>query len=138
MGSPRGQFFLLYIIYMNDFANSSNIFKKVLFADDTNLLLSHKDPLVLQSIANKEIEKVNLWLKCNKLSLNTKKTNYIVFRSNKNRQHIENMCLNIDGHEIKRVKNTKFLGVHIDEYLNFKYHIEQLTKKLSMYSGLFF
>ena len=63
--------------------------------------------------------------------------NYIVFRYNKNRQHIENMCLNIDGHEI-RVKNTKFLGVHIDEYLNFKYHIEQLTKKLSKYSGLFF
>jgi hypothetical protein len=48
------------------------------------------------------------------------------------------MCLNVDGHEIKRLKNTKFLGVHIDEYLNFKYHIEQLTKKLSMYSGLFF
>ena len=39
------------------------------------------------------------------------------------------MCLNVDGHEIKRLKNTKFLGVHIDEYLNFKYHIEQLTKK---------
>ena len=77
MGSPRGQFWGLYIIYMNYFVHS-NIFKKVLFADDTNLLLSHKDPLVLQSIANKEIEKVNLWLKCNKLSLNMKKTNYII------------------------------------------------------------
>ena len=44
---------------------------------------------MIQSIANKEIEKVNLWLKCNKLSLNVKKTNYIIFRSNKNRQPLE-------------------------------------------------
>ena len=84
-GVPQGSILgpLLYIIYMKNVVNSSNIFKKVLFADDTNLLLSHKDPLVLQLIANKEIEKVNLWLKCNKLSLNTKKTNFIVFRSKK-------------------------------------------------------
>lgn len=86
MGSTKGQFcdhystLSIYIIYT---------FKKVLFVDDTNLLLSHHDPI---AIANEEIEKVNLWLKCNKLSLNIKKNNYIIFRSNKkyttDREHV--------------------------------------------------
>jgi len=45
-----------------------------MFADDTNLFLSHKDPTDLQIILNEELQKIAIWFKCNKLSLNTKKT----------------------------------------------------------------
>ncbi len=38
---------LLFILYINDFINSSNVLHKVLFADDTNLFLAHQNPLEL-------------------------------------------------------------------------------------------
>ena len=110
----------------------------MLFADDANLILSHKNILVLQETANKELLKVDTWFKCNKLSLNINKANYIIFRSTKNTSKVENTCLSINGHVIERVKSTKFLGVELDEFINFKRHTHQLLNKLSKYVGLFY
>lgn len=129
---------LLFILYMNDFVNSTCVLHNILFADDTNLFLSHKSPPELQGILNRELLKVDCWFKCSKLSLNISKTNYIVFGSNNNKKNAEHVCIKINGQDIVRVISTKFLGVHVDEYLNFKCHIDDLTKKLSKYAGLFF
>ena len=139
-GVPQGSILgpLLFILYINDFVNSSSILHKVIFADDTNLFFSHKNFKKLQSILNRELAKVDKWFKCNKLSLNIKKTNYVIFRSNRNRTNIKKACRKINKKNIERVKSTKFLGVHIDEHLNFGSHIAVLTKKLSKYAGLFF
>ena len=65
---------------------------------------------------NAEIQKISRWLKINKLSLNIKKTNYIIFKSN---QKLINYKLNIklDNIEIEQVSFTKFLGVIINENL---------------------
>lgn len=52
---------------------------KVVFADDTNLFLSHKYLQQLHNTVNEELAKVDTWFKCNKLSLNTGKTKFIYF-----------------------------------------------------------
>ena len=81
-GVPQGSILgpLLFLIYVNDLANASEIVFSILFADDTNMFLSGKDPNLLVKIMNQEMENVVDWLKLNKLSLNLKKTHFILFR----------------------------------------------------------
>ena len=80
-GVPQGSILgpLLFILYMNDIVRVSTIMKFVLFADDTNLLLHDTNLNNLIVNANIEIQKISDWLKINKLSLNIKKTHFILF-----------------------------------------------------------
>ena len=52
---------------------------EVMFADDTNLFLSHKNIDTLFAIMNVELENVSTWFKSNKLSLNVDKTKWSLF-----------------------------------------------------------
>jgi len=70
-------------------------------------------------MSNVELDKLCEWFKSNRLSLNIKKTNYILFspKSNCRQQLINLFTIQIDGKTIDRVENARFLGVYIDEKL---------------------
>jgi len=70
---------LLFLIYINDTINASKFLHLILFADNTNIFLHHSDLSILQTMSNAEIDKLSEWFKSNRLSLNIKKTNYIIF-----------------------------------------------------------
>ena len=72
---------LLFLLYVNDIYLVSSCLYSIAFANDANAFLSGKDPDVLSEMMNKELCKLFKWLKANKLSLNVKKTHYILFRS---------------------------------------------------------
>ena len=61
-GVPQGSILgpLFFLLYINDLYNvPSSLSKIFLFADDTNILISHKDPTCLTDIANTELDKIN-------------------------------------------------------------------------------
>lgn len=136
-GVPQGSVLgpLLFLIYMNDISRSSEILSIILFADDTNLFFSHKNLFTLKETMNQELSKIASWLSANKLSLNIKKTHFIIFKSRgkKSNQHVS---IIINNQEIEQVKCTKFLGLYIDDEFTWKYHIDQVASKISKMTGI--
>ena len=82
---------------------------------------------------NVELTKISTWLRVNKLSLNIKKIHYMVFTRKKFSHQLD---IRIDGHHIDEVHKTKFLGVFIDNKLNWKDHVSYLIGKISKGIGM--
>ena len=70
---------MLFLVYINDISNSSDQLKVYLFADDTNFLYADKNLMELENKVNAELSKIYGWLIANKLSLNVKKANFVIF-----------------------------------------------------------
>jgi Reverse transcriptase (RNA-dependent DNA polymerase) len=137
---PQGSILgpLLFLIYINDIVNCSKILKFILFADDTNLFHSHKDAFELMKSINIELSKLSDWFRANKLSLNVKKTNYILFGKKRLPNFDQNFELIIDGNRLERVQSTKFLGVYIDEKLNWIAHTNHVSLSISKALGILY
>ena len=79
---------LLFVIYVNDLPNATNILDPIMFADNANLFYSHYDIKTLFSTVNEELEKLGGWFTANRLSLNIKKTKYTFFHKNSVKDNI--------------------------------------------------
>ena len=74
---------LLFLLYINDLHNSVRYAKTYNFVDDTDtsVILFSISVEILSKRINKDLFNFSNWLKANKLSLNVKKTELVIFRS---------------------------------------------------------
>ena len=128
-GIPQGSTLgpLVFNIYINDLPLASNSTIH-LFADDTNLTLSHLNVSTLQQNINNELVNVSNWFKLNKLSINFNKTEFMVVTTKQNKPELK---VSIDNNPIKQSHHIKYRGVLIDDNLNWKQQIKEQCSKVS-------
>ena len=117
-------------------AKSSRVFEYILFADDTNIFASNKDKGLLYDKVNVELGVLSDWFACNKLTLNYDKTEFVDFSKTTRENSAGGFSLVIDGSDIKKVAQSKFLGVNVDSRLSWRVHIGIVIRKIKQTMGI--
>ena len=135
-GVPQGSVLgpLLFLLYINDITNCSKLGEFILFADDTNIFITGATEREAYCKANILLHSIDQYMNLNQLHINKSKCCYIYFKPRNIKQSNNPkpvLKLKIGNHVIKKVTNTKFLGVTIDENLSWDYHIKDCKRKLN-------
>ena len=136
IGLPQGSVSApwLFSLYINDMHRSSKKLNFLHFADDTTVYMSGYNLTELCNEVCLELNAIDDWLKSNRLSLNIDKTQFMIYTHNN--FNVDDCIIKIRDRQIHYVKTTKFLGLHIDDRLNYNGHLIDLSKKLSRIKGL--
>ena len=132
VGVPQGSILgpLLFLIYINDIVNSSNVLCFVLFADDTTVIYVQNDSIDSAiEILNTELAEVALWFDSNKLTLNVNKIQMIMLSRKKILKPQNEVILR--NEVVQRVNKAKFLVVIVDQHLNWQDHFSMISQKKS-------
>ena len=142
IGVPQGSCLgpLLFLIYINDITQVVQESVLSMYADDTCLCYQSKDLSNLNETINSDLDKLDKWLKGNKLSLNVTKTNSMLITT-KNKHRIlrrddQGLNLQIGTTEIGVIEQAKYLGVQIDNSLSWNEQIKNISSKVSKALGI--
>ena len=124
---------LIFLIFVNDMRLHLTDVDSVQFADDTTILFGHQNENYLKYCVERELAILGDWFRANKLTLNVDKSVFLMF-NRKGQGHINQ--LKLGDSLIHRVSTTKFLGVWVDDQLNWKTHLNKLLSKLKCGLGM--
>ena len=137
-GVPQGSILgpLLFVIYINDIPEIAQYAKFILYADDANIILTAATIEEINTKLKTLTRVLQEWVNSNGLALNLKKTKYMIFSRARNIDLPEPLV--ISETPIERKHEARFLGVIMDESLNWSKHINAVHTKMSRYIGLMY
>ncbi|KAL1447442.1 hypothetical protein WDU94_006619 [Cyamophila willieti] len=130
LGVPQGSNLgpLLFLIYINDIRQASQMARFTIFADDTTILIAGRDRNSVLSNAEIVLDEINMWFSANRLSLNENKTHYMYFNPHQFHSLPPIQTPSLTVHPTQEVK---FLGLTVDSSFNWKSHVGSIKGKLS-------
>ena len=128
-GTPQGSCLgpLIFLIFTNDLHRHLVYSSSILFADDTTLYKTHRNLVYLKWCLEDDLNTLSDWFAANKLTLNLDKTVCMLFQKNNMKDEI---ILKVNDITIRNQTETKFLGMWLNQSLNWHSHIQKLTLKI--------
>ena len=139
-GVPQGSVLgpLFFLLFINDLPNCCPSGEVRIFADDTNVFFHCNNIKELIKLGQTILNQLHSWFTANKLTLNTDKSSFTIFRSKK--KVIHNLPEHIEflDYKIKRTTHVKYLGLTINENLSWDNHINEICTKLKSLFHVFY
>ena len=143
-GVPQGSIIrpLLFIIYMNDLSAFVQEANTTMYADDTSLHKAFRTSHELKEEMIPAFSKVCKWLRNNKFSLNTVKTEFMIIGMLPRLSQLDSSpesppyAIVVEGQEVKRVELVKYLGLMVDDKLIWDQHIDYISNKIMRGIGI--
>ena len=102
---------LFFILCINDLPNVSDTLFAILFADNTSVFLERNALVEITHILNAELAKLTTWLSANKLTLNSSKSNFMIFHPSRLKKTDTNIPIILNNTNLEQVTFTKFLCI---------------------------
>ena len=114
----------MFTLYIDFLPKALTYVDTYLYVDDTAIVASDKDPLIIANVLNTALTQASTWFQNHKLSLNMSKTKYMPFGTPQQLSLCVFPVISYGGTEVKLVNTYKYLGIQLDSGLHFDNHVD--------------
>ena len=138
IGVPQGSILgrLFFLIYINGIESTLKPSKMTMLADDMAFYCSETSAADLQRKLNYELQSISSWLQEHKLTLNIKKSKFMIIGSQVKLKNFQDLQLVLKQDSLENVTEFKYLGIIINQHLTWHDHFEMLQSKVAQRLGI--